>query len=115
VSNTEDTAKLSDEEDERGKTKRDILLNFKVECPLCFPKLTIKDPHPVGTLLGCGVTASSMDDALAMLREQVFRSDSLPILEKCIEDVSTVDLDSKHVLPNCGDLSKRGVWFPLGY
>jgi hypothetical protein len=78
-------------------------------------KLTINDPHPIGALLGCGVTASSIDDALAMLREQVFRSDKLPDLEKCIEDVSKNDLDAKHVLPNCGDLSKRGVWFPLGY
>jgi len=78
-------------------------------------KLTINDPHPLGILLECGVTASTMDEALAIAKERVFRSDALPDLEKCIEDVLLCDLDSKHVLPNCGDLSKRGVWFPLGY
>ena len=78
-------------------------------------KLTIDDPHPIGTLLGCGVTASSLDEALAILREQVFRSDTLPHLEKSIEDVPLSEIDPKHVLPNCGEFSRRGVWFPLGY
>ncbi len=78
-------------------------------------KLTLNDPHPLGTLPGCGVTASSMEDALEMLREQVFQSDVLPDLERCIEDVSLSDLDSKHVLPNCGNVLRQGIWFPLGY
>jgi hypothetical protein len=78
-------------------------------------KLSINDPHPIGTLLGCGVTASSKPEALELLRERVFRSNPMPILEKCIEDVEPTELDAKHVLPNSGDPSQRGVWFPLGY
>ena len=78
-------------------------------------RLTIADPHPIGTLMGCGVTASSKEDALQLLRERVFRSLSLPSIDKCLEDVVMSDLDAKHVVPNVGDSSRIGVWFPLGY
>lgn len=61
------------------------------------------------------MTASSRDEALELLQQKVFRSQSLPAIEKCIENVELYELDAKHVLPNMGELSKRGVWFPLGY
>jgi hypothetical protein len=77
--------------------------------------LTFKDPHPIGTLLGCGVTASTYAEALELLRERTFRSQFLPEIEKCITDVELSDLDAKHVVPNMGDASQRGIWFPLGY
>jgi hypothetical protein len=78
-------------------------------------KLSLNDPHPIGTLLGCGVTASSKDEALELLQHKVFRNQQLPPLEKCIENVEQSELDTKHVLPNSGDPSVRGIWFPLGY
>lgn len=77
--------------------------------------LSMSDPHPLGTLIGCGVTASSKEQALELLRERVFQSPSLPSIKKCIEDVEVSELDAKHILPNLGDPSQRGIWFPLGY
>jgi hypothetical protein len=77
--------------------------------------LSVNDPHPTGTLMGCGVTASSKEEALELLRERVFRSQPMPSFKKCIEDVEMSELDKKHVLPNIGDSSQRGIWFPLGY
>jgi hypothetical protein len=77
--------------------------------------LSMKSPHPLGTLMGCGVTSASKDEALELLRERVFRSQPMPSIEKCIEDVEMAELDTKHVLPNIGDISQRGIWFPMGY
>jgi len=77
--------------------------------------LSFGDPHPIGTLLGCGVTALSREEALELVRQRVFRAHVMPSVEKCVEDVQISDLDAKHVLPNIGDPSQRGVWFPLGY
>jgi hypothetical protein len=77
--------------------------------------ISMTDPHPIGTLMGCGVTASSKEEALALLRERVFQSHPLPAIKKCIEDIEMSQLDAKHVLPNIGNPSERGIWFPLGY
>ena len=77
--------------------------------------LSMNEPHPIGTLMGCGVTASSKEEALVLLRERVFQSQAMPPIERCVADVEKSDLDTKHVLPNMGDSSQRGIWFPLGY
>jgi hypothetical protein len=71
--------------------------------------LTFQDPHPIGTLMGCGVTAASRDNALDLLQRQVFRSHTLPLIENCIEDVELSELDSKHVLPNIGNPAQPGI------
>jgi hypothetical protein len=76
---------------------------------------TIHDPHPVGTLLGCGVTAFSREDALQLLDERVFGRQPLPSIRRRVEDVDVSALDPGHVLPNMADPTWRGVWFPLGY
>ena len=34
--------------------------------------LTMQDPHPLGILLGCGVTAWEVEDARRLLSERVF-------------------------------------------
>jgi hypothetical protein len=39
----------------------------------------------------------------------------MPTIERCIEDVALTELDANHVLPNLGDPTQVGVWFPLGY
>jgi hypothetical protein len=77
--------------------------------------LKITDPHPIGTLMGCGVTAASKQDALKLVEERVFGSGPLPSIQSCIEDVDPRILDPNHVLPNMSDPSTRGIWFPLGY
>ena len=61
--------------------------------------------------LGVGVTAYSLDDALAILRP--FAGDRLPELMSVKEDVQFSDLDPGHVVPNMLAMSDRGVWFPM--
>ena len=72
-------------------------------------------PLPPGTGWGVGVTAIDRDDAIALMRERVFRSGVLPTIRLAIEDVDVSTLDEGHVLPNMGDVLRRGIWFPLGY
>lgn len=68
---------------------------------------------PLG--LGCGVTARNYEDAMSVLLSQVFCSEAALEIDACIEDVDVQALDSHHVTPNMGDVTRRGVWFPLGY
>lgn len=65
-----------------------------------------------GLGLGCGVTAYTYEDALAVLAEQLFRGEPIPPVRKVIEDVDVSTLDAGHVLPNMGVPAWRGVWFP---
>jgi hypothetical protein len=39
----------------------------------------------------------------------------MPAVVQVVENVDVSTLDQKHVLPNIGDVTVRGVWFPLGY
>ncbi len=78
-------------------------------------KLNITDPHPLGILLGVGITAFDYQEALGLLRQKVFKSDSLPEIENTIEDVDINKLDLAHLSGNMSNPSIRGVWFPLGY
>jgi hypothetical protein len=70
---------------------------------------------PSGTLIGCGVTAYSYDDAKTLLRTIVFKKGPLPKIKKVIENVDVSTLDKGHVLPNMAPPNLRGIWFPLGY
>lgn len=65
--------------------------------------------------LGCGVTAYHQQDAISLLQEKVFPAGKIPPVEECVEDVNVNALDSAHILPNIGDVTRRGVWFPKGY
>ena len=65
-----------------------------------------------GAGLGCGLTAVDRRDAEAMLAASVFGGGPLPAVLEVVEDVDVRDLDEGHVLPNLGDPSARGVWFP---
>jgi hypothetical protein len=71
--------------------------------------------RPIPLTLGCGVTAYDHDDALNILRERVFAGKELPAIVGCIEDMDISALDQKHVAPNMGLVTIRGVWFPQGY
>jgi hypothetical protein len=67
---------------------------------------------PVGFTMGCGVTALSRDDALAHLLKVWPAKHDGPAISNVAEDVDLTTLDQKHVLPNIGDVTRRGVWFP---
>lgn len=70
---------------------------------------------PLGLRLGCGVTAYDESDALGLIQTRVFGGAPLPDIAQITPDVNISTLDEKHVRPNMGVCSRRGVWFPLGY
>lgn len=57
-----------------------------------------------------GVTAYSLDDALALLAEAGHRVDLDSAAVR--SDVTSDDLDPNHVVPNMGVIVRRGVWYP---
>lgn len=65
-----------------------------------------------GSGLGCGVTAFDVDDAKRLVELVALQGDPLPAIAEILEDVDVRTLDAGHVLPNMGDPSVRGVWFP---
>jgi hypothetical protein len=77
--------------------------------------LSIDILHPPGTLLGCGITAYDLNDALNILNTNVFKGFDAPKIKNIKEGVDIRSLDQAHVIPNIGVVSRRGVWFPLGY
>ena len=70
---------------------------------------------PIGVQHGCGLSANSYEDALNILREKVFESSDIPEIGDVVENVDISTLDKAHVLSNMGNISVRGVWYPLGY
>ena len=75
-----------------------------------------KDPYPGGLLLGVGVTAFGIDDALNLIRSKIFEGQELPPIKEIIEDIDVSTLDPKHILPNMrGNPAARGIWFPQGF
>ncbi len=64
--------------------------------------------------LGYGVTAWTQDDAVNILRSQIFERQTLP--EYSVEeDVNIAALDAKHIRLNMGNPAARGIWFPCGF
>lgn len=66
----------------------------------------------VGGGLGCGVTALSVEDAKKLIETVALQGQPLPPIAEVVKDVDVRTLDAGHVLPNMGDPSRRGVWFP---
>ena len=66
----------------------------------------------MGSALGYGVTAVDRHDAERLLRAVVFNDQALPDPVEVVQDIDVRDLDQGHVLPNMGDPTVRGVWFP---
>ena len=71
--------------------------------------------RPSALNLGCGVTAYDYDDAISLLGHRVFAGKELPKIIGYHTDVDVSTLDQKHVLPNIGLITVRGIWFPQGY
>lgn len=67
---------------------------------------------PAATALGCGVTGVDREDAERLLSSILFDHAELPRVLEVVQDVDVRELDPGHVLPNIGDPSIRGVWFP---
>ncbi len=70
-------------------------------------------PQPTPLNLGCGVTAYSVEDALSLIRDQVFPRSQMPEVVSIREIREVSELDQNHVVPNMGNTLARGVWFPL--
>jgi hypothetical protein len=74
----------------------------------------IKSPLPQAPL-GFGVTAWSLDDALAIIRALDYGRylpDGLAGL-RVTEGITVADLDQHHVVANMGPIVVRGMWYPF--
>lgn len=70
---------------------------------------------PSRSLIGIGVTAFSLDDAIDIIRGSGL-GECLPenLSEmRVVENVGYNDLDKSHVQPNMGPLVVRGLWYPF--
>jgi hypothetical protein len=73
-----------------------------------------KADHPTWWNLGCGVTAYTRDDAIGLAQRLVSVESTMPEIADIVEDVNVQDLDQNHVVPNMGDVARRGIWYPRG-
>lgn len=71
--------------------------------------------HPTALALGCGVSATSYEEAISFMRSQIFKAEPLPEIASVIEDVDVSTLDRGHVIPNMESPLVPGIWFPKGY
>lgn len=70
----------------------------------------IKTSKPIDP--GYGITARSEEDAETLLN-LVLPSDCRVMKIEPLEDAGS--LDQKHVVPDMGNMLRRGIWYPLGY
>ena len=68
-------------------------------------------PRPSVLNIGMGCTARTEADARLLVKNAV--PDMAIQTIKPVTDLSS--LDQGHVLPNMGDISQRGIWFPMGF
>lgn len=61
--------------------------------------------------IGYGITARSQEDAGGLLR-LTLSGDYVIISIEPVDDLAS--LDQGHVIPNMGNIFRRGIWFPLG-
>lgn len=70
---------------------------------------------PFGLKIGCGITGYNQKDAIHILEAVVLSNFSGITYANIKSDFGSSFLDENRVVPNMGDLTLRGVWFPLGY
>jgi hypothetical protein len=63
---------------------------------------------------GCGITAYGRQDAIMLVRDQIFAGKPLPRITSVDEDVDMAGL-KPNVRTNMGTALVRGVWFPKGF
>jgi hypothetical protein len=72
--------------------------------------------YPAAVLrMGCGCTGYDRADCLQMISARVFEGADLPPVKSEIANIDVSRLDPDHVRPNMGVVSRRGIWFPLGF
>lgn len=78
---------------------------------------TFNNKHilPPGLSLGCGITAYTKEDALFIMKENVFTSYEFVQPLEIVENIHISTLDENHIIPNMLPPNNRGVWFPVGY
>ena len=60
-----------------------------------------KEPAlPQEVWMGCGVTAYDFDDAINLLKQRVFKTNEIPVIINCKENVDIRNLDQNHVVLN---------------
>lgn len=100
---------------EARSIKNPLLRRYWVEFDVPGSREPLSDEAEVDTrdwrLCACGVTAFTVDDALQMIRELLYRDEAMPPIRKVIEDVDITTLD-QHVRPNIGVPIWRGIWYP---
>ncbi len=60
-----------------------------------------------------GVTAYSLDDALELLKKHQLVGQDVESPIAISANVRIEDLDQANVVPNCGPMAFRGVWYPF--
>jgi hypothetical protein len=66
-------------------------------------------PAPVGFTLGCGVTAFSETEARELALKVCHGE---PVITSVASDIDVSTLDAMRIIPNMGDCTLHGVWFP---
>ena len=61
-----------------------------------------------------GVTALELDDALSIIRSELYRNrdDEDLAMTSVIEVSKMADIDQEHIARNMGLMLKRGIWYP---
>jgi hypothetical protein len=90
-----------------------MLTRYWIELDKGHPALSTS-PYRAIVGFGCGVTALSVDDAIAILSSALGAEELRPAITAIAPDVDISGLDPGHVLTNLGDPSRRGIWFPSG-
>jgi hypothetical protein len=72
-------------------------------------------PYASNLNLGCGVTAETEEEAVAILLERAAASNDAVSIRSITLDVDVSTLDDRHVLPNVGNIFRKGIWWPQGY
>jgi len=60
-----------------------------------------------------GVTAYGLDDALGLLQQQHLVGQDVERPVGVTANVRIEDLDEGHIVPHCGPMIFRGVWYPV--
>jgi hypothetical protein len=60
-----------------------------------------------------GVTAYSLDEALGILKDHHLVGQDIDRPIGVSANVRIGDLDQRRVVPNCGPMNFRGVWYPF--
>ena len=68
--------------------------------------------RPEGGVTWYGVSAYSLEDAVALLRAYGYVIDPADAAVEIREGAALSDFERRHIAPNMGPTQLRGVWFP---